>query len=287
LNSIDDLEESKDILEELKSRFPRAGVRGEAERLLLTVNSQLARRGDSNAAEEVATRAGRALAQQCPRNDDQDIRDAALQALLNMDAENAMPILKNIMQRKDACSAPLRRKAVFHISQKRSSETEDMLLDAARNDPDNEVREQALFWLSQVPTDKALNAIEQILNSSNSRGIQEKAIFALSQHRSPRAGQILRAWANSNERDRDLREKAIFHLSQHRDPENARFLRELYGRLTDGKLRSRSSSRSHSAAVKTTSAGSWTSHSIRTKTPKCARRRCSGLVKAARFQSVT
>lgn len=238
IGGIDDLEEAKEVLEERKAKYPRAGMRAEAERLLMGINSQLAQRGDSDAAEEVTARANTALRQQqCPRNEDEDIRDAALQALLNMDAANAVPILKSIMQKKDACSAPLRRKAVFHISQKRSSETEDMLLDAARNDPDSEVREQAVFWLSQVPTDKALTAIEQILNTSSNRAIQERAIFALSQHRSARAGQILRAWASSNDRPAELREKAIFHLSQHRDPENGRFLRELYGRLTDAKLK--------------------------------------------------
>src|SRR2546425_7463416 len=51
----------------------------------------------------------------------------------------ALPILL----KRDACSAALRRKAVFLISQKRSDETEDVLLDIAQHDPDSDVRQQA------------------------------------------------------------------------------------------------------------------------------------------------
>jgi HEAT repeat protein len=238
IKSSNDLEEALELLQEQRRRYPRAPTRGQAEQLLIAIRSQLAQRGDSEAAAQVATQADRVLRQQqCPANQDEDIRDAALQALLNMDAASAMPILRSIMQKKDACSAPLRRKAVFHIANKRSAETEDMLLDAARNDPDSEVREQGVFWLSQVGTEKALTAIEQILNTSTSRDVQERAIFALSQHRSPRAGAVLRAWATSNERPMSLREKAIFQLSQHRDPENGRFLRDLYSKLNEDRLK--------------------------------------------------
>jgi HEAT repeat protein len=237
IKGTDELEEAQELLEEQRRRFPRAPTRGQAAQLLIAIRSEMAQRGDSNAAAAVTTQADRVLSQQCPANQDEDIRDAALQALLNMDATNAVPILKSIMQKKDACSAPLRRKAVFHIANKRTTDTEDMLLDAARNDPDSEVREQAVFWLSQVNTEKALTAIEQILNSSTNRDVQERAIFALSQHRSPRAGAVLRAWALSNDRSIQLREKAIFQLSQHRDPENGRFLRDLYGKLGDERLK--------------------------------------------------
>ncbi|MEX2280883.1 MAG: HEAT repeat domain-containing protein, partial [Gemmatimonadota bacterium] len=123
------------------------------------------------------------------------------------------------------------------ISQKRTAEREDILLDAARNDPNAEVRGDAIFWLGQTNSDKALDAIESVLNSSNDREVQEKAIFALSQHRSPRAAQILRTWAESNSRPVQLREKAIFHLSQHRDPANSAFLRTLYPKLTNVSLK--------------------------------------------------
>src|SRR5438093_4492223 len=44
-------------------------------------------------------------------------------SLLQMDAANALPILKKVLARRDPCSAGLRRKAVFIVSQKRDTET--------------------------------------------------------------------------------------------------------------------------------------------------------------------
>jgi hypothetical protein len=44
-----------------------------------------------------------------------------LNALLQMDAESAVPIIKQVLQKRDECSVELREKAVFLLSQKRSS----------------------------------------------------------------------------------------------------------------------------------------------------------------------
>ena len=237
ISGTDNLETAMELLEEQKERFPNASTRRDGELLLVQIRGELARRGDSDAAEQVARSAAAASRQQCPSGDDADTRAAALNAVLQMDAENAMPLLKRVMSQRDRCYAELRRKAVFLISQKRTAEREDILLDAARNDPDAEVRGQAIFWLGQTNSEKALDAIESVLNGSNDRDVQEKAIFALSQHRSSRAAQILRTWAESNTRPSALREKAIFHLGQHRDPANSAFLRTLYSKLPTGGLK--------------------------------------------------
>ncbi len=237
LGGTDNLEEARDLLEVHRRRYASTNSRGQADQLLLTVRTDLARSGDPEQAEQVARTANRVLDQQCPQRDDEDLRAVALNSLMQMGPENAMPVLKQIMAKKDACSAPLRRKAMFLVSQQRTTEKEAILLDAARNDPDSEVRSQAIFWLGQVNTEQALRAIEEVLNSTNDREVQEKAIFALSQQRSPRAGQILRTWAESDSRPLRMRETAIFHLSQQRDPQNGEFLRNLYGKLPNGQLK--------------------------------------------------
>jgi HEAT repeat protein len=154
-----------------------------------------------------------------------------------MDASNAVPILKKVLARRDACSAGLRRKAVFLLSQKHSGETEDLLLDAAQHDPDPEVRQQAVFWLSQVPTDRAVGMLDSILRTTDDAELREKALFALSQQHSPRAGQILRGYAENANAPSEAREKAIFWLGQQHSGENAAFLRGLYGKLTDEDLK--------------------------------------------------
>ena len=119
-------------------------------------------------------------------DDDDDLRIAALNAVLQMDPDRAVPLLKTVLARRDAGAVCLRRKAVFLVSQKRTSETSAILLNAVRNDPDREVREQAVFWLSQVPGDETVAALDSVLRDPKTdQEIQEKAIFALSQHWTP------------------------------------------------------------------------------------------------------
>jgi HEAT repeat protein len=228
-------------------RYATAGTResGDAATLAARIDGELARAGDAEASARVrqtaeASASGRATQTRgaCPTEDDEDDpRVAALNALLQMDAENALPILKKVLARRDACSVGLRRKAVFLVSQKRDPETEAILLDAVRNDPDAEVRQQAVFWLSQVPSDRTAILLDSLLQSSTDRQIQEKALFALSQHKSARAGEALRNYVQRADAPTELREQAIFWLGQRRSEETATFLREMYTRLTEPELR--------------------------------------------------
>ena len=163
---------------------------------------------------------------------------AALNALLQMDSERAIPILKQVLAKRDECSVALRRKAVFLVAQKRSNESATILLDAARNDPDVEVRRQAVFWLSEVHDDRALNALDSILNSSKDEEIQDKAIFALSNTNTTRGAEILRSYAQSNAPE-ELRAKAVFWIGQsaRRNPENTAFLQSLFDKTDSEEIR--------------------------------------------------
>jgi TolA-binding protein/HEAT repeat protein len=250
------------------TRFPKASTHHDAEVLLRRVQGELAKRGDRDADEWLRRDADR-IAPEAPDavdvpepaepaeppepaepaepsddrrssscDDEDDVRIAAIQGLMNMDAERAVPILKAVLARRDAGSVCLRRKAVWLVSQKRSPETSAILLNAVRSDPDREVREQAVFWLSQVPGDETVSALDSILRDPKTDPeIQDKAIFALSQHRSPRAGAILRAFAERRDAPSELREKAIFWLGQNRSAENAQFLKDLFKKLENDDLR--------------------------------------------------
>lgn len=184
----------------------------------------------------VAGGVARAGGGDCPDEDD-DARVAALNAMISMDAERAQPVLEKVMARRDPGSVCLRRKAVFLVSQQRTSRTEDILLTAARTDPDEEVREQAVFWLSQVQSPKALAALDSILRSDASTDIREKALFAVSQQNTPESRKSLRAFAAGNNVPPELQEKAIFWLGQSEDAEDAAFLKTLYPKLTDRDLK--------------------------------------------------
>jgi HEAT repeat protein len=154
-----------------------------------------------------------------------------------MNAEQAMPILKKVLDRRDKCSELLRRKAVFLVSQKRSEESADILLKAARSDPDAETREQAVFWLSQVSGEKAEDFLLGILKDSKDEEVQEKALFSLSQRRSERSQAALRGYASRADAPFELRAKAVLWIGQRKSEENAKFLRDLFGRVTDNDVR--------------------------------------------------
>jgi HEAT repeat protein len=173
--------------------------------------------------------------ERCDNED--DIQVAALNAVLQMDSERAVPLLRKVLARRDSASNCLRRKAVFLVSQKRTPETEDILLGAARTDPDLEVRSQAVFWLSQVGGERAVTALDSIVRLSKDPELQDKAIFALSQQSSPRAIAALRAYAERNDVSDEMRGKAIFWLSQQSSADASSFLRSLYGRIQNAELK--------------------------------------------------
>jgi HEAT repeat protein len=197
------------------------------ERDAAQMNRNLARAGDR----------GRSATPPGCKDEDEDDRVEALNALLQMNAEQAVPILKKVLDRRDQCSELLRRKAVFLVAQKRSDETADILLKAAKTDPDAETRDQAIFWLSQVSGEKAEEFLLGILKESKDEEVQKRALFSLSQRRSDKSQAALREYASRADAPAELRQQAVFWIGQRKSEENARFLRDLFGRATDDDVR--------------------------------------------------
>lgn len=266
IGSTSSLRTARRVLELQRETFPDARTREDANDLIARINGQLARRGDEAAATEVraaaesvaearssggASRstggsAGRAAEERAAsrnragracREDDDDEKMAALNALLSMDEDRALPILRKVMARRDAGSECLRRKAVFLISQHEGAESESMLLDAVRSDPDSEVKQQAIFWLGQSGGDRAAAAIDSILRVSTDPEVQDKAIFALSQNSSPRALQSLRDFAMKTGAPANLRENAIFWLGQSGKGDNVDFLKSIFRTVREESLK--------------------------------------------------
>lgn len=252
LGSTAGLESALSSLETLAADFPRT-MSQDARALRVRVCGTLASQGDERCAREIRSRAegqgssggsgrssggiGRGSQEQgCPDEDD-DERVEALNALLQMDAEAALPILEKTLARRDRCSATLRRKAVFLVSQKREARAADLLMNSVRTDPDAEVREQAVFWLGQLRDDRAVTMLEEILKSEKHEDVLNKAVFALSQHRSERAATLLRDLAQRDGAPKEQREQAIFWLGQQKSPENATLLMGLFTRVTDADLK--------------------------------------------------
>jgi HEAT repeat protein len=267
IGSDESLRQAMGALKIQRQRYPAAATRGDAAALERRIQGELARRGDPDAAAAIAAAAqvlalpptppipptpptppapaaprapsgpsGSTTRNGCSEDDD-DIKVAALNALQQMDPERAGPVLKKVLARRDTQSVCLRRKAIFLLAQQGAEGAEPALLDAARHDPDPEVREQAVFWLSQVGTDASVAALDSILRTTKDPELMDKAVFALSQQGSDRAMQALRAYAERSDVPEEGREKALFWLGQTGTSENQAFLRSLYGRLRGEELK--------------------------------------------------
>lgn len=189
------------------------------------VSARAVGRGSSEGGDDDALPAG------CDRTS-YETKIEALNALISMNDERAVPILRHVLAKRDNCSAGLRKKAVFLLAQHEDDSTGAVLLDVVKNDPDPDVQSQAVFWLSQVKSPQAVTALESILKTSTDVELQRRALFSLSQQEDPRGADILRAYAERSDVTPELQEQAIFWLSQSNDPKNGVFLRGLYGRLT-------------------------------------------------------
>ncbi len=233
------LAQAREVLAWASRNHPTASSAADARALAARIEGQLASRGDSESAQRLTERA-RSMAQTCPR-EDEDERLMVLDALLTMESERAMPTLKSVLARRDECSAALRRKAVFLVSRKRSTETEDILLDALRSDPDKEVREQAVFWLGQVNSEKSTTALLELLRSSRDQAVLERVVFSLSQQRNDRAQAALRDLVRRTDVPMEVRGNAIFFLGNQRGDaaESMKFLTELYPTLPEAELKER------------------------------------------------
>lgn len=249
----DQLRTALELLTVQRREHAQAATVSDARALQVRIESELARRGDAQAAQSimgVAQGAGQgrgsnsssaSQGQVACDEEEQAMRATALSALLHLDPERARPILQEVLRTRDECAAELRAQAVFILADQGGDDpaTVDLLLDLAhRNpDPDPEVREAAVFWLSQTGRDEAVDALIEILRSGTAdTEVAEQAIFALGQTGNPRAFETLRDFAADSDADLELREGAIFWLGQH-DQGGAGFLRSLYSSLDDADLK--------------------------------------------------
>jgi HEAT repeat protein len=234
---VGDLRDALRALQRLSTAGVPSSTQADAATLKTRICSALARYGDESCAAHIVTQADSALGSCSASGDDNDIRIAALNALLQMDSERALPILQKVLARRDACSVKLRRKAVFLVSQMQPPASTDLLIATARQDPDPEVREQAVFWMSQSHDPRVTGMLDSIVTHEGDRRVREKALFALSQQNDPRALATLRRFAEQDAAPEDLREKAVFWIGQEHGDSSQAYLKQLFARVTNQDLK--------------------------------------------------
>ncbi len=224
-------------LEYQQQNYRDAPTAGDGAALAVRIRGELARMGDREAAEELAGVEVVSDQETCDP-EDQAMRVAALNALMQMESRKAEPILRKVLARRDECSRELRMSAVFLVADMEIPDSEDLLLDVARNDPDEEIRKNAVFWLSEVGSDRAVAALDSVLNDPNSdQEVRNQAIFAVAESGSPRAPMILLRFIEDKRNPAELRGQAIYWLANAGGEREGEYLRSIYPNLDDPELR--------------------------------------------------
>jgi HEAT repeat protein len=219
-------EQAMDKVEMLLTRFQKSSWSEDARMLRIDLAENLVKAGKGQYKKYITSGA------EGKNGGDFNVKLAALDALLQMDEEKALPILKKILrENKDK---NIRAKALFVLSQHDDPSIAPLLGEIARKDEDPYVREQAVFWLGQ--TGDGLGVLLGLYSDSLDRKLKEKILFAFSQNESETSLRKLQEIAKSDP-DLELREKAIFWIGQSDDDKAPAILMDMYKANSDAGLR--------------------------------------------------
>ncbi len=213
-------------VEMLLERFKESSWASDARMLRIELAESLVKAGKAQYKKYITTGA------EAKNGSDINVKLVALDALLQMDEEKALPILKKIIrENKDK---NIRAKALFVLSQHDDPSVAPLLGEIARKDGDPFVREQAVFWLGQHGN--GLGVLLELYSASLDRKLKEKILFAFSQNDTQPSFDKLVEIAKSDP-DTELREKALFWIGQTDNPRAPDALMELFRANTSLELR--------------------------------------------------
>jgi HEAT repeat protein len=240
IGGTDDLRTALRSLETMRSKYPQAKTQSDAAALTTRVRGALAARGDANAREAIQKDLAERGEQACDR-EDQAVRSEAIKSLAQTDPGSLNTIVKRVLAKKDVCSAPLRRTAVYLLGNSGDSEAPAILRDVALNDSEPEVRSTALQYLARSPSDVAVNTLDEVLRTSTDQGVLRTAARALAANPNPRAKQSVRALIERADAPERLRIEAVsgFENSERTTDEDAAWLRSVYQKIDNPRVKAR------------------------------------------------
>ncbi|HVT33839.1 MAG TPA: HEAT repeat domain-containing protein [Rhodanobacteraceae bacterium] len=116
--------------------------------------------------------------------DDEELADVAVEGLMNAPPERALPLLKKVLQSRH--STKVKKRALFVLSQLGTDPALDVVIDAAKNSPDPELRAEAIRMLGVSGEDRAIERLREIY--ATSKDAREKR-------------QIIEAWLVADRKD--------------------------------------------------------------------------------------
>lgn len=228
IGSAEDLREALRSLESGTGRYSSA-LQVDAPTLATRIRGALAARGDAGAASQIHREAGMTSAT-CDK-EDIAVRVEALNSLGQMDPESATPMLRRLLQRRDECSAGLRRSALFLLAKRGDADAFSLLTTAAKTDPDVRIRSDAIRWLARIPGDQSVNALVDIVNNEENQDLKMAAIEALGSSDNARARTVIRSLISNTTLNERLRSFALQSIDSDHTEDGGAFLRGLYPQL--------------------------------------------------------
>jgi HEAT repeat protein/TolA-binding protein len=209
---------------------------GDVVGLYLRVNSALAQRGD-RAAADIVSKAAQSGSNVCDP-DERQIRIEAMGALSNMDPAQALPIIRNVLNKKDECNVEVRKRAIFILGRRGDAEAANLIGAAAKSDPSSSVRAEAITWLPKLQGDAGVNQLEEILRTEQDQDIQRSVVRTLTSSDNAKARSSMRALIDRKDAPINLRIEAVNSFNSERATnDDAAYLRNLYTRADDDRLK--------------------------------------------------
>lgn len=235
VGTLDALRNSLKVLEANTASFQyyNSSYRSDAPALQARVLRALAERNESGAEQKL-----RDLIAKYPQypsvscdKEKIDIQSTVLNSLYQADPDAAAPYIQQYLSTRDACTAGLRRSAIYLLANRGTEANTNLIIQLARNDTVRSVRVQAIEVLSRMPSDAAIAALQQLMNDPDDQ-VVSAAIRSLMRSDNPKARAAMRqSLIDKQSAPERQRIDAIRSLgSDNMSPDDAAYLRTLFNR---------------------------------------------------------
>jgi len=206
LRRTEELKVAAELLTLQQEKYRESETIHEGEALLARLYAELAERGEVHAAREVHE-----LSEDEMRRE--ETRVAALEGLMRMNPDKAMPILEDIITGEKETTPAFRRHAVFLLCRTDDERSEDLLIDLMNTSDDPEMLTDVIMCLSMKDSDRAIDAIVDLFERSDNPEIDEAAMFAIGRHGGDQAFEMLASIVRDKNAESEMRAQAMLALS--------------------------------------------------------------------------
>ena len=204
-----ELKKAQKLLELQSERYHDAATAEQGKALSLRIAGELAKWGDAGGARDVYTVVDR-------DDENEEMRVAALHALLQMNPEKALPVLRDLVTGKSEASDELRQSAVFMLCQQ-GDDGLDAVLEALPSVTDPELKQVMVMCLAQDDSDRSLDALTELMRTTDDPEVQQAIMVAIGRRDDERAYDLLSEIVADPKRDPEMRAWALMGLAESDD----------------------------------------------------------------------